>query len=420
MKNKIGFAGIIVFALGGLLCGCGLGRAAPGANANCAQKAGCSVPFEVIDNRIFVPVWLNGQGPFHILFDTGAGATVSMEVAEKLKLPHEGDIEGGGVGNDTVRGYRSHLKSVAVGGAGAAATKKVEGASDFAVVENIDVEVLPFTDSSAVFGTVPLDGYMGFPFYEKYVVEHDYAGRMLTFRDPTTFAYSGPGTVLEVESTSYVPVVNGALDGMSAKFGIDTGARSALLLYGPYVASHGLREKYKPKFAGVTGWGIGGPVRSEIARVSSVALGAIELRDVVARFSLNKDGATAGNSKAGLIGPDILKQFTLICDYSRKRLILEKNKIFGTRDTYDKAGVWLIQSGQAFEVLDVIAGGPAEKSGLRVGDKIVAVDGKSVSGILLPELRDHWKYAPAGTKASLGVQTASGIKDVSLVLEELV
>jgi PDZ domain/Aspartyl protease len=417
MKNKLVFAGIGALALGGLLCGCGLGPAARGETASCAQKAGCSVPFEVIDNRIFVPVWLNGQRPFHILFDTGAGATVSMEVAERLKLPHEGNIEGGGVGSDTVRGYRSHLKSAVIG---AAAQKVADAASDFAAVENIEVEVLPFTDSSAVFGTVRVDGYMGFPFYEKYVVEHDYANKTLTFRDPTTFAYGGAGTVLEVESTSYVPVVRGTLDGMPAKFGIDTGARSALLLYGPYLASHGLREKYKPKIAGVTGWGIGGPVRSEIARVSSVALGTIELRDVVARFSLNKSGLTAGNSKAGLIGPDILKQFTLICDYSRKRLILEKNTNFGMRDTYDKAGVWLIQSGDAFEVLDVIAGGPGEKAGLHVGDKIVAVDGKNVSGILLPELRDHWKYAPAGTRVALRAQTGGGIKDVLLVLGELV
>ena len=280
--------------------------------ASCAGKAGCTVSFELIDNRIFVPVWINGQGPFHILFDTGAGAGVSMEVAEKLKLPHESDIEGGGVGSGTIKGYSSHLKSAAIG---------ARASGERASVEDIEIEVLPLNDSPAVFGKVPLDGFMGFPFYEKYVIEHDYTAKKLTFRDPRTFTYSGHGVQLDIESTSYVPLVDGTLDGMPGKFGIDTGARSSLLLYGPYVASHGLREKYKPKFEGVTGWGIGGPVRSEIARIGGVGLGGIEIHDVVARFSLNKSGATAGSSKAGLIGPDILKQFTLICDYSRKKLI---------------------------------------------------------------------------------------------------
>jgi PDZ domain-containing protein/aspartyl protease len=384
-------------------------RASVPEHSQCAGKVGCKVSFEVIDNRIFVPVWLNGQGPFHILFDTGAGASVSMEVAEKLKLPREGQTEGSGVGDATVRGYQSHLKAVAIG--------RVSGG---ATAENIEVQVIPFTDSPAVFGTIPVDGYLGFPFYEKYVVEHDYRGKTLTFRDSQTFAYAGHGSSLEVESTDYVPVVNGTLDGMPAKFGMDTGARSALLLYEPYVTSRGLREKYKPQFAGVTGWGIGGPVRSEIARIESVGLGGIEIRDVVARFSLNKGGATTGNAKAGLIGPDILKQFTLICDYARKRLILEKNGNFGIRDTYDKAGAWLIQSGDTFEVLDVIAGGPAEKAGLHVGDKVIAVDGRNAGGIVLPELRDKWKYGAAGTKVTLRVQSATGLKDVVLVLTEMV
>jgi hypothetical protein len=298
---------------------------------------------------------------------------------------------------------------VAIGSASAAPT-----------AQNVAVDVIPFTDSPAVFGTVRVDGYLGFPFYEKYVVEHDFAEKRLTFREPRAFAYAGQGSALEVESTDYVPVVSGELDGMPAKFGMDTGARSALLLYGPHVTSHGLREKYKPKFQGVTGWGIGGLVRSEIARVNSLALGGIEIRDVVARFSLNKGGATAGNSKAGLIGPDILKQFTLICDYSRKRLILEKNNNFGTRDTFDKAGVWLTQSGDGFEVFDVISGGPAEKAGLHAGDKVVGVDGENVSGILLPELRDKWKYGATGTRVTLRVQTAKGVRNMVLVLTEMV
>ncbi len=409
MKTAIVRRTVLALVLGYFPCSWGPSEARLSDASSCAEKAGCSVRFEVIDNRIFLPVWLNGRGPFHILFDTGAGASVRAEVAEELKLPREGETEGGGVGDAVVRGFKSHLKIVAIGSASGAPS-----------AQNVAVDVIPFTDSPAVFGTVRVDGYLGFPFYEKYVVEHDYAGKTLTFREPRAFVYAGQGSALEVESTDYVPVVNGALDGMPAKFGIDTGARSALLLYGPYVVSHGLRERYKPKFEGVTGWGIGGPVRSEIARVNSLALGGIEIRDVVARFSLNKGGATTGNSKAGLIGPDILKQFTLICDYSRNRLILEKNDNFGIHDTFDKAGVWLTQSGEGFEVFDVIAGGPAERAGLHAGDKVVAVDGKNVSGISLPELRDKWKYGAAGTRVTLRVQTAAGVKNVVLVLTEMV
>jgi hypothetical protein len=80
---------------------------------------------------------------------------------------------------------------------------------------------------------------------------------------------------------------------------------------------------------------------------------------LIARLSLNKSGVTATSSKAGLIGPDVLKQFNFICDYQRHRLIFEKNSNFGLRDSWDRAGVWLAHKGAAFEVFDVVASSPA-------------------------------------------------------------
>jgi hypothetical protein len=364
-----------------------------------------SVKFELVDNRIFLNVKLNGQGPFHLLFDTGAGATVSLEAAKKLGLVREKDTELSGVGDNAVRGYKSHLKSAAIGAAS---------------VENIPVSVISFADSPMVFGHVPVDGYIGQPFYEKYVVVHDYAKKTITFRSPESFQYAGHGEVLQVEEADYVPVVRGSLDGIPTRFGIDTGARSALLLFGPFVRDNHLRETYKPKFSGITGWGIGGPVRSDIARIKSVTLGGTVLPQIVARFSQNLDGGTTDNSIAGLVGPDILKQFTMIYDLPHKQLILEKNASFGARDTYDKAGMWLTQGTNAFEILDVISGGPAARAGLKIGDKILAIDGKSVNALVLPELRDHWKYAPAGTRVRLQVQTKSGTKEFDFNLEEMV
>jgi hypothetical protein len=367
--------------------------------------ASTTVPFELIDNRIFVNVKLNGQGPFHLLFDTGAGATVSLAAAKKLGLPREKETELAGVGNNTVQGYESYLKTAEIGPA---------------KVENIPVSVISFADSPMVFGSVPVDGYIGYPFYEKYVVVHDYRIRTIRFQSPDTFAYAGHGEILKVEDADYVPVVRGLLDGIPARFGIDTGARSALLLFGPFVRDNGLRETYRPKFSGITGWGIGGPVRSEIARIKSVTLGGTVVSSLVARFSQNLNGATTDNAIAGLVGPDILKQFTLIYDLPHKQLILEKNASFGARDIYDKAGLWLIPAPNAFEILDVISAGPAARAGLHVGDKIVAIDGKSAISFVLPELRDHWKYAPAGTRVRLKVRTTSGLQDFSFALEDLV
>ncbi|MGB8784591.1 MAG: hypothetical protein ACLP0H_02720 [Terriglobales bacterium] len=54
---------------------------------------------------------------------------------------------------------------------------------------------------------------------------------------------------------------------------------------------------------------------------------------------------------AGLIGPDVLSQFDLTVDYPRNRLIFEKNKHYGRRDSYDRSGMWMGQDGKHFTAL---------------------------------------------------------------------
>ena len=42
--------------------------------------------FEFQDNRIIIQVMINGQGPFHMMFDTGATNILSNELAKALRL----------------------------------------------------------------------------------------------------------------------------------------------------------------------------------------------------------------------------------------------------------------------------------------------------------------------------------------------
>ena len=364
------------------------------------------IAFELIDNRIFVNVMINGHGPFHMILDTGASLGVSPEVAQKAGLIVESTREEGGVGEKTVRAQDTHVRELTLG---------------FLRFSNLECSIIATDDSPYVFGKVPVDGFFGLEVFEKYVVRHDYQHKELTFYDPKNYNYSGTGEPVPFERQGIIPVISASFDGIDGHFGVDTGARSALILYGPFVADHHLAEKYQPKFQGVSGWGLGGPVRSYMVRSQSLKIGQFELHGLVARLSLNKSGATVSTSKSGLIGPDVLKQFVFICDYARQRLIFEKNSDFGLRDSYDRAGVWLAQKGEAFEVFDVIPGGPAEKAGLKVGDRVLTVDGRDTAQIALTDLRDHWKAAEPGTVVKLQVQnTLSEKREVQLVLRDLV
>lgn len=385
---------------------CGASPSAALDSAIAGDKSSVTVPFDLIDNRIVIDVKLDGKGPYRFIFDSGAGAVVSMELARATGLKVEGLTKGaGGVGESTVERGQTNISDTEVAGL----HLKDEGYG-----------VLSFADNKYVFGANRIDGILGYPLFRRYVVRIDYERRQLTFIEPSQFAYKGSGTAVPIDFDYHLPLVKGELDGINGTFVIDTGARSALLLYGPFVEQHGLREKYGATIEGVTGWGIGGPVRSQIARVRLLKLGAVEVKNLVARFSLQRSGALTNSDRAALVGPDVLKQFTTYFDYSRRQIIFEKNADYGKPDSYDRAGMWFGLEGDHFEVIDVMAGGPAAEAGVHVGDKILTIDGKNAATLDLPTVRLRFKNEAPQSRVRLLVEHEGARREVVLTLRDLV
>ncbi len=369
------------------------------------DNAPSTIPFDVVDNRIFVDVKLNGKGPFRFIFDSGAGAIMTPELAKGLGLKIEGTSQSGGAGEKTVDTGNTKVAEMQVGNV--RLTEQPFG-------------VISFADAKYVFGTAQVDGVIGDEVLRRFVVKIDYERNLLTFTQPSQFVYRGSGTVLSIQRPRLIPIVEGEIDGIAGKFGIDTGARSSLILYGPFVEGNNLRAKYQPKVEGITGWGIGGPIRSQIARINVLKLGAVEVHSVVTRFSLQRSGALTSTAMAGLVGPDVLKQFNITFDYSRQQMIFEKNKNYSTPDTFDRAGMWLGQDGKTFEVIDVIKASPAAEAGIKVGDRILAINGKSTEHLDLLATRLKFKNDPINEKIRLTLLFGNERRQVTVVLRNLV
>jgi len=369
-------------------------------------QASTTLPFELIDNRVFVEVRLNGQGPFHFILDTGAyGYALIDTTVQKLGLKAESAGEDGGTGEKTVQVSRCHLAKFQLG--------------DWQL-EDLEAEVFPAEDTTNVFGTKPVDGIIGLEVFQHFVVKQDYVHKVLTFTLPDKFNYRGIGVIVPFDLPRQIPVVDAELDGVRGKFGIDTGARSSLLLYTPFVEHNHLREKYSAYLEGVTGWGIGGPIRSLLARAHELRIGTIVVRDPVIRLSTQKQGLTTSSAMAGLIGPDVLSQFDVTFDYSRSRIIFEKNSQYGRRDSYDRAGLWMGQSGDHFVAIDVIAGSPAAAAGVQQGDTILAIDGADTSKLILPDVREKIRREPVGNEMTLLLDSSGKRHSVVLKLRDMV
>jgi C-terminal processing protease CtpA/Prc len=146
----------------------------------------------------------------------------------------------------------------------------------------------------------------------------------------------------------------------------------------------------------------------------------VRVRDLVIRLSTQKTGLTTSSAMAGLIGPDVLAQFDVTFDYARSRIIFEKNQNYGRRDSYDRAGAWMGQSGKHFTVVDVIAGGPAQEAGVKQGDTILAIDGETTDKLVLPDIRESMRRRPVGDKVSLLLESEGKQRTAVITLRDLV
>jgi hypothetical protein len=406
--------GATLFALSLFLLSANVGvtRAqAPPSNLTFEGGESFSVPFELVDNRIFVGVWLEGKGPFRFILDTGGYGGLSAETARRVGAKLGNEVQGRGAGESVVTAWETVVKEMRIGGVGHGGL----------VLKEQDFRVFDFSDMRHVFGAEVFDGIIGLPVFSQAVVRVDYGRRLLTFTKPSAFSYRGAGLPVEFELERFLPIVRGEVDGTPARLGLDTGDRSAFTLKGPFVEEHRLRERYAPKFEAVTGWGIGGPIRSQVVRLPALKFAGFEFGGTLTRLSLQKSGAFAANDTAGNVGGAVLKRFAVTFDYPRRRLYFEKEGGRDRPDPYDRAGLWLSGSadGRAFEVYDVVARGPADEAGLKVGDRVVAVDGKGVEGLKLIRTREGLKDARRKS-VRLTVQTGATTREVVLRLRDLV
>lgn len=362
-----------------------------------------TLPFRLVNNHIYLDVRLNGR-PYEFLFDTGGLNVITPTVARELGLKSEGAVQATGTGEKTQEAGFTVVDRLDVGGA---------------FLEKQTFVVIGLESFKDVEGK-PITGIIGYEVFKRFVVVTDYERSRITLIEPEGFAYRGPGVRVEMALNDRTPEVAGNIDGIPGKFTLDTGARSTLDLSSPFVEKNNLVARYGAKFQGVTGWGVGGPARSWIVRGKRFAIGGAFVADPVVELSQSKAGSLADAYVAGNIGAGVLKKFNIVWDYGRHEIFFEKNKLHAERDVYDRAGFWANVAGDAFVVVDVIAGSPADAAGLKTGDRIVAVNGKRAVGeISLPDLR-LLKKAPPGTNLILDVQRGSARQTINITLKDLV
>jgi hypothetical protein len=362
------------------------------------------VPFELINNHIYVRATVDGA-PVRMLLDTGGANVLTPAAVKRLGLTAAGAMAASGVGADKVDVGFAHAKALAVGDVVLA--KPVFYVVDFARLHDIE--------------GVDFDGLVGFEMFQRLAVRIDYPGQRLTMTAPAAFTAPAGAIAVPFELGESIPIVHGTIDGIAGRFWIDTGSRVSLTTFAKFTRDHDLIAKYHPRFEQVTGWGVGGPVRSHPVRFHEVTLGGAVVHDVVGDLFTGDKGAMSDPDGAANLGGGILHRFVVTFDYAHRTMFLEP-KTPDEREHYDRSGLFLMRDGDAaLRVIAVIPGSPAEQAGVAADDRITQLDGAAIPTRTLAAWRASLRDREPGTKVKLRVERdGAKPREVTITLAELV
>lgn len=278
--------------------------------ANETSSVAAQVPLELRRGAVFVKVRVNDSEPLAFKLDTGFGVTtIHPELVETLGLKPAGTL--------TINGI-----------AGAEQADWLSGANfDFGGTKYSPRRVVRIP-SDARRPRRQRDGILGSGFFRRFVVELDAAGKTLTLHVPDSFNYNGKGEIIPLQFRRDTPTVEAMIhlpdrEPLRARYEIDSGCDGALCLGHDFVKANKLDEAVGDKRAS-SRTGVGGSVDTHETRLPQFQLGTRKLDDVEANFF--REGSPVDDDLAGHIGMGVLREFKVILDYSRRRMILESLK----------------------------------------------------------------------------------------------
>ncbi len=295
-------------------------------------KSAVAIPFELDDNHIYVRVSVNGSRSLSFILDTGAYSIIHTRQARSIGLKLKLVGQAGGVGANQPDVYLvTENVSFSLPGVVFSPRRLVamslDGVESCVNEFNIDEEGRNIAfDRSKQSGTKrEVDGILGKEFFDQFVVEIDYAHRLLNVYDRSSYKYAGTGKGISLEIGEQQIFAQAQIRAagrapLVARFLLDTGSAQAVSLMKPFIDKHNLL----PSTEGMTAvpvCGLGGHAqeRSWIGTVEALQLGEFTITAPVTEFRLSEPNTDAD----GVIGGAAFRRFKVIFDYSRRRMILD-------------------------------------------------------------------------------------------------
>ena len=293
------------------------------------------IPFKLINNLIFIPIKVNGI-ELNFLLDSGVDETLlfSMDDKKEVSFFNVEKVTLRGLGSEaSIEGLKSQNNTLEVPGL------KSTGHLLYIILDQT------FNLSSHM--GIPVNGIIGYHFLKNNLVEINYEKKRITIYDeenkikkkiekkfqeiPITIEKLKPyirGSV--IMDTSEIPV----------KLLVDIGNSDAVWLF--QNASELIKVPEK-NFEDYLGKGFSGDIEGRRAQIRKFTMSNFEFRDPVVAFpdTISIRNVKMVKDRAGSVGAEVLRRFTVAFDYPNRKMYLKKNGHFNDPFSYNKSGIEL-------------------------------------------------------------------------------
>lgn len=240
--------------------------------------------------------------------------------------------------------------------------------------ENLDFHINNYDILTSVYG-MRIDGIIGYSFLSRYIVKVNYDNYSIEVWEPGLLKYPRKGFVLKPVINS-IPIFDAKIrDGnrVHARFYFDTGAGLCLLMSEDFAKDSSVIAVGK-KITPTQAEGLGGKKPMYITTVRELRFGPYKFKKVPAHIFKDEYNVTAYPILGGLIGNDIFRRFNTVLNYGLREIHLAPNTHFNEAFDYSYSGMGIYFVDGDIVIEDVLEGSPAEKAGLKPGDRILAID----------------------------------------------
>jgi hypothetical protein len=389
------------------------------------DKSKVSIPFQLINNLIFIPIKVNGE-ELTFLLDTGVEETVlfSLDDKDQVEFFHLEKILLKGLGSDAaVSAYKSSKNKMEVKG----------------LYDN-EHEIYLILDQEFNFSSqvgIPVNGIIGYHFFKNHLIEIDYIRKRVNVYDESDtkvnkrLAKSYVQEAIQIEKSKpyYSSIAGSQGESHRVKMLIDTGNSDAIWVFLNKTKQFKLPNKAIHDFLGR---GFSGNVYGLRGRIDDFTFGNKTFQKPIGTFpdSISIKSVNFVPNRIGSVGGEVLIRYSVFFDYTNHKIYTKPNANFKKPFNFNMSGlevqhdglewvkettvennnkgvtVYTVQPNESrvqenlkikfelkpvFTIYSVRKDSPAELAGIRKNDKLIRIEGKSTQDLSIEKINDLLK-----------------------------